>query len=224
MVERNLAKVEVEGSTPFVRSKHLRDIMAVENWFPTPIYYNDLAFDQYSPIQQEIFENLEKITMKDLSNPFNDTVKTTFKHGMINDVISEFALLNLNKMIENCAIEFCNNVGYDGTGNAAYKITLLESWINLYNTNDYQFDHEHPGDISGVYYYQTNGKDGNIVFSNPHVSAKLQRFPSNSLSKSIYYRPIVGKIVLFPSWLTHRVEANKTDDTRISIAFNLKIS
>jgi uncharacterized protein (TIGR02466 family) len=198
--------------------------MAVENWFPTPVYYNDLVFGEYSPIQQEIFENLEKMSLKDLSNPFNDTVKTTFKHGMINDVVSEFALTHLYKMIEKCAIEFCNTVKYDGTGNTNYKIKVIESWINFYNRNDYQFDHEHTGDISGVYYYQSNGNDGDIVFSNPHVSTKLQRFPSNSFSKSIYYKPRIGKIVLFPSWLTHRVEPNKTDDTRISIAFNLKIS
>jgi uncharacterized protein (TIGR02466 family) len=198
--------------------------MTVENWFPTPVYYNDLVFDEYSPIQQEIFENLERMTLKDLSNPFNDTVKTTFKHGMINDVVSEFALTHLYKIIEKCAIEFCNDVKYDGTGNTDYKIKMIESWINFYNKNDYQFDHEHTGDISGVYYYQTNANDGNIVFSNPNVSTKLQRFPSNSFSKSIYYKPRIGKIVLFPSWLTHRVEPNKTDDTRISIAFNLKIS
>ena len=36
--------------------------------------------------------------------------------------------------------------------------------------------------------------------------------------------PEKGKLVLFPSWIYHGVRPNDTDDTRISLSFNAKIS
>jgi ectoine hydroxylase-related dioxygenase (phytanoyl-CoA dioxygenase family) len=35
------------------------------------------------------------------------------------------------------------------------------------------------------------------------------------------YLPENGKLIVFPSWLEHSVLANKTNEIRISIAFNV---
>ena len=32
--------------------------------------------------------------------------------------------------------------------------------------------------------------------------------------------PIPGRIIMFPAWLWHSVEPNKSDDIRISVSFN----
>ena len=40
-------------------------------------------------------------------------------------------------------------------------------------------------------------------------------------STEMYFRPEVGKIIIFPGYLEHHVEPTKDDnDERISIAFN----
>jgi uncharacterized protein (TIGR02466 family) len=37
------------------------------------------------------------------------------------------------------------------------------------------------------------------------------------------FNPSAGKMIIFPSHLYHYVESNKSDEDRISIAFNLNI-
>ena len=39
-----------------------------------------------------------------------------------------------------------------------------------------------------------------------------------------YIEPREGQIIFFPCWLEHDVESSKTDDERISIAFNVRIN
>ena len=34
------------------------------------------------------------------------------------------------------------------------------------------------------------------------------------------YEPIAGRLIMFPAWLTHCVDPNQSDDTRISVSFN----
>jgi len=75
--------------------------------------------------------------------------------------------------------------------------------------------------ISGTYYYQTSGDDGDIVFRTPNPFVELELFPLGGTVDKLYnIKPKVGKIVLFPGWLSHKVESNITDNDRISISFN----
>ena len=40
------------------------------------------------------------------------------------------------------------------------------------------------------------------------------------LWKEVHYEPIAGRCIMFPSWLNHTVDVNKSNDTRISVSFN----
>ncbi len=89
-------------------------------------------------------------------------------------------------------------------------------------------DHTHPNNyLSGVYYVRVPSDSGAIVFSDPrpqaHVLAPtvIQRSPFNA---NIHpYQPQEGTMLLFPSWLPHMVEANLSEERRISIAFNVML-
>jgi uncharacterized protein (TIGR02466 family) len=98
---------------------------------------------------------------------------------------------------------------------------LNDSWFNFSNKGDFQFDHNHGTEkFSGVYYYQTTGVDGDIKFSTPNIGEKLGMGVSRSV-QSVSFTPIVGRMLIFPAYLEHRVEPNKTDNERISITFNI---
>ena len=43
----------------------------------------------------------------------------------------------------------------------------------------------------------------------------------NGLANRQEFKPEVGRIVLFPGWLQHGIMTNSTDDTRISLSFNV---
>ena len=95
----------------------------------------------------------------------------------------------------------------------------LESWITLLDTDDYGHIHDHGNaDVSGVYYFQTNEQDGDIVFYNPAPQVDM----STILKASTWrHKPMIGKMLLFPGYLKHGIFRNETTSTRISLSFNI---
>ena len=41
-------------------------------------------------------------------------------------------------------------------------------------------------------------------------------------SITVYYKIKEGKVIIFPSWLTHYVDPNPVDSLRVSVPFNAK--
>lgn len=190
--------------------------MAVEFWFATPIYGCDVSGIELDTIQQEISQAVEQVTSN--KSPWGDSVLTTFDFKGVHD-IETYKLNALKDKILWAANDYANSISYPDP-----DFTLTESWFNFCEEGGFQYDHTHPGfRVSGVYYYQTSGEDGSIRFPNPNSEMQFAGFPSDRIAiDAVSYSPKVGRILLFPSWLTHRVNVNSTDNTRISIAFNLK--
>lgn len=106
----------------------------------------------------------------------------------------------------------------------------IESWLNLNNPGTYHDQHEHFGAIlGGVVYLEASSGAGDLVFHDPvkvrtqaNSLTKKHRITSNKFNYQIIRStPNTGKIVLFESWITHSVEINKSNDNRISVAFNV---
>ena len=53
--------------------------------------------------------------------------------------------------------------------------------------------------------------------SRPRI--KEGEIPSR-LYRENQYEPKAGRCIMFPSWVTHCVDPNKSDDLRISVSFN----
>lgn len=107
------------------------------------------------------------------------------------------------------------------------NINLENFWINVNNKGDYNIPHVHPNSLfSGIYYVNAEKDMGKIVFMNPIMahpycinSRMIKNYNTfNSAEWSIM--PNTGLLVIFPSWLLHYVETNRTEENRISIAFN----
>jgi len=191
----------------------------IENWFSIPIYHCFVNFSYQEAISKEISSELEKLQTNDLDNPWNDGVKTSFKHNAKNNFLQKSN--DFMQIIgSHCSI-FCNQLDV----NANY-IEISESWINLSEYNDYQHFHNHvPSvyDISGVYYDKTkgDGSDGKIEFKNPNLASQSSILLSHF--SNVSFIPENGKLILFPSFLEHCVYKNTSEQTRISISFNVKV-
>jgi uncharacterized protein (TIGR02466 family) len=105
----------------------------------------------------------------------------------------------------------------------------LQGWINVNRTGDENLLHCHPGCfLSGTYYVKTpndmNG--GELVFRDPRGPAvAMYETPGIDLpwvgsGAGIPFRAAAGRLVIFPSWLEHRVLRFDGTGDRISIAFN----
>ena len=111
----------------------------------------------------------------------------------------------------------------------AYKhpLKLINFWVNINNYKDYNLQHLHPNSaVSGAYYLTSN--NSNIVFINPaapHMEYDwcpdvIEKYNEHN-SPNWMISPVENQLLLFPSWLSHRVEPNLTEEERISISFNL---
>ena len=191
----------------------------IKQIFSTPIYEYDGTIDEIFLVQNEIKNTLPRIQQTDtFENPtgWNDGVQTNIKSRY--NTIDDFQMNNLSAYIEKHVRNYVKMI--DAWEPMPNK--LAHSWINLVSKDQRQDWHQHQdATISGTYYYQTSGIDGDIVFRTPNQFVELELFSIGSMvGKQHVIQPKNGKIILFPGWLSHRVELNTTDHTRISISFN----
>ena len=108
-----------------------------------------------------------------------------------------------------------------GQGNLVH----VQSWINMHDPGDHAPKHHHINSCySGVYYIQTPYNSGGIVFTkSPSHMEQIFAHPSegNLWNSSEWEFPTkAGDLILFPSYLTHSVPMNESNEKRISVAFN----
>ena len=191
--------------------------MPIENWFPTPVYFNFVADQKRSVIQDEIKAVVDDLTQKDL---FRKNLAWGKQNHSLSDadfksnLFDEYTLNILKEEIElhiDC---------YARAYKEPKKFQIVNSWLTLTKPTEYTTVHNHgTSDMSGVYYFKTNGEDGSFYFMNPMLPLTSTSYLTNT--EVVSYKPEVGKIILFPGWLQHGVRSNDTDDIRISLSFNV---
>ena len=106
-------------------------------------------------------------------------------------------------------------------------VYLSAAWANFNEgRNQYNAEHVHQDTFSGVFYLQVPEKSGKLSLTNPGMNTlwqgamlvdKKNKFNADRLK----IEPVEGQIFLWPSYLSHAVEPNDHDETRISISFNV---
>ncbi len=185
--------------------------------FPTPIWIKDCHGQRLATISAEIDQALEQINID--RRPWDDLAKSTFDQSGVND-IQRLGLTELETWIT------ANVQEYAQSAKAVGDLVLTESWFNRYDQGDFMFDHCHSHcKISGVYYYLHSEGQGDLRFVNPVAAQWLGLWPGdNSNNQGIEVPVKQGRLILFPSWLTHRVCPNQLSQAqpRISISFNFR--
>jgi len=108
----------------------------------------------------------------------------------------------------------------------------LSFWINVNYKNNYNTIHQHSSDLnnfnyqtyaylSGVYYLKKPKDSGDLIFTPPSNMVYLNHMFNYDFSSKV--RAEEGDLILFFPHENHCVEANLTNDERISIAFNMGV-
>jgi uncharacterized protein (TIGR02466 family) len=89
--------------------------------------------------------------------------------------------------------------------------------------------HSHPNNfLSGVYYVRTRPGTDTINFHDPRTQTGIIRPPVVELTAENTDQVVVtvknGALLIFPAYLQHSVDANMSEEERISISFNLMFS
>ena len=104
---------------------------------------------------------------------------------------------------------------------------LGNMWANINYKEGYNQPHIHPNSLfSGVYYVKALPNSGKLMCNDPRpgiqttLPVRKPGQPQKHLWRETHIEPIPGRIIMFPAWLWHCVEPNKSNDIRISVSFN----
>lgn len=102
-------------------------------------------------------------------------------------------------------------------------------WININGKADFNRPHTHPRAVfSGVLYIKTPPDCGGLEFCNPyreiqHYDYYFKNFRHHTLTYR-WYEAKENLLYIFPSWQEHYALPNRSDEDRISIAFNVYVN
>jgi uncharacterized protein (TIGR02466 family) len=186
--------------------------------FPTLVWKMQLSRDTYEPINEKIKAKLAELARAtpDLAPGGKLQTDQTLHH------LSEFQeLREIINVAATGVLEFLKIV-YD-------SLELTGCWANISPPGDAHRPHTHPNNyLSGVYYVQTQEGADTISFDDPrpqtNVISPVTSEITDENAGQIHITTRNGLLVLFPSWLQHQVPPNKSDQARISIAFNIMFS
>ena len=104
---------------------------------------------------------------------------------------------------------------------------LGNMWANINPPGGMNNPHVHPNALfSGVYYVKSQPQSGRLKIYDPRpgiqtiMPVRKSGNPGKDLWREAHLEPIVGRIIMFPAWLWHSVEENRSNDVRISVSFN----
>ena len=105
-------------------------------------------------------------------------------------------------------------------------LEFINSWTNVTNNNGSVVEHDHaPAHMAFAFYLQKPKDSGNIELRNiNHSSWAYMPRSHEHLSRQDYFQEVQcnsGDLVIFPAWLAHRVQPNKTNENRIVLSGNL---
>ncbi len=97
---------------------------------------------------------------------------------------------------------------------------FLFYWCSVYDEGDQHGSHNHPNSlIAGTYYPSISNQSSSIILESPWKSHIMH---DNITLPAFNYPPNQGDMLVWPSWIDHRVPVQGPSDTRrIAISFNL---
>ena len=189
-------------------------------FFSTPIWINEIS-------------NFKKIN-KELKNYiYNEREKNPegAKKSNVNGWHSEeFDLKNEN--LKNFIEEISKNIGSAikdmGWDLETQVVKITSMWSIINNKDAFNEKHHHGNSaLSAAYYVKAEQNAGDIVFFDPrqanvfHHPASKEVNSVNAQIQSVTPKP--GTLVLFPSYLEHKVNSNLSNEDRIVISFNVSL-
>lgn len=186
--------------------------------FPTFVWKVQLRAKFYEEVNKSILTALNRMHRR-------SSELTPGKAWQSNQEIHELEefrdfILYVNDTVKT-ALQFLK-IGYD-----AFEITGC--WANINAPGTSHRIHSHPNNfLSGVYYVQTQTGADTINFHDPRIQTNIIRPPVTELTAGNTDQVVVsvrnGTLLVFPSYLQHSVDPNKSDEERISVSFNIMFS
>lgn len=109
------------------------------------------------------------------------------------------------------------------------EIIPTSGWANLHQHGQVTGEHSHCGGamkahVSSVFYFKKPVNSGNIEFVNPleyiHKMSPVHQYDETTGEMYTQIETEQFDFIIFPSWLKHRTQVNKSNEDRIAISIN----
>ena len=230
MKEANLTKQENE----------LLSSLAIEHF----LQFKDVA-------ESEALEQNQQLTPNDLDDGFfgyqHSNPYQILKKKPKRDIVSQWPKLygrgtkgreiyiRVVRAIRRVCEEYIQAYARPGTLENAKQYGFSEDfWSAVYIPKTVHSHHTHQMSVVSAVYYSKAGKQNTpIVFNDPRGAGAIHNYeqyeqehdfePEAPFHQQLSYFPEEGELILFPSWLVHKVPTHKGIDDRVSWPYNYRI-
>jgi uncharacterized protein (TIGR02466 family) len=191
----------------------------LEIWWGTPVWFYDIPIHNIdtNKLELECYKIMDKEETVHKSN-INGWQSKDFNKGKKETPA-------LNKLIKEVISKSSTVFSKMGI-KPEFKCELNNAWININKKGSCNMQHIHPESIiSAVFYVKSDDDSGDLFIEDDtrqRYINELITYANNPLTyNTVSYKPKKGRLIIFPSWITHGVGLNKSKHDRISIAFNI---
>ena len=155
-----------------------------------------------------------------------DEYKIFEKSGLKETIDFEFRVLEQFPKMKQMFTHISNRLIKEGL-NYDNELEISSSWFTKTHKGESSPMHDHKNCVfSAVYYYgDYDDKVGNLIFKNPIVNLTSYRLNVGKSNKfntyDIEITPQSGSLLIFPSYVSHKIDVHKSDIPRLSLAFNM---
>ena len=190
-------------------------------FFPTPVWA--LQIENYKQVNEEMYNYIKNLQEEDQVGINKSNIKGWHsKDFNLDDREPKNFISFIFSYIEQVMVD----MNWDKQKQIA-KINNMWAIINTGGSANLRHQHGN-STISGAYYVRAPENSGDIIFYDPRpapVYSHPNAISPNSLNAEVNgVSPREGALVLFPSYLDHSVNENKTSKERIVIIFNIRIT
>ena len=195
--------------------------MNLDLFFPTPVYWYDVP--NADKLNKHLIKHIERWAKKDKG--IQKTNRGGWHSSVEMHIKKEYE--PLVKEISKMQKQVCVEEAYTA------PTFLGNMWANINYQGCFNKDHLHPNSHwSGVYFIKTPKDCGTLTIEDPRAGYMMtmpkqpprNRLPQRLL-RHIDYIPVAGRLLMFPSFLTHSVGVNNSQEKvnkgwSISVSFN----
>lgn len=188
-----------------------------ETWFPSPVWARQVPnHEQINAGILDVLAQLEKSSGDVSRSNVGGWHSATNLH-------TNSDLKEIRRIIGNACVGCANYWSFNFD---MFDLHFQEMWLNKNGPSDFNKAHVHPNAMfSGAYYVKVPDNSGNIEFYDPVRERVMNIFPVTERTRlntqAMEYKGAEGLILIFPGWLQHSVQPNRSNDFRISISFNM---
>ena len=186
--------------------------------FPTVLWRAELASSLHTRIKRRIFSDLDELRGNE---PPVGPGRTWQSSRTLHHRETFRELVAVIEGAADCFLDYLK-IKYR-------RILVTGCWININAPGATHGIHSHPNNfLSGIYYLKVPPGADTVNFCDPRHQTSILRPPVTELTADNADQIVIkvddGTLLLFASWLAHSVDANQSDERRITLSFNLMFS